>query len=82
MDIRAATAGWDAEIYATDTEPPDDLEGWGAPIGAVTEGGTREAVQLDPVPATSYLIWITKQPESGEQPGRYQMQISDVRIST
>ena len=82
MDIRAATAGWDAEIYAIDTEPPDDLEGWGTPIGAVIDGGTREAVRLDPVPATSFLIWITKLPESGEQPGRYQMQISDVRIST
>ena len=31
MEIRAATAGWEAEIYATEAEPPDDLQGWGRP---------------------------------------------------
>ena len=80
MEIRAATAGWEAEIYATEAEPPDDLQGWGAPIGAVSDGGTRETVQLDSGPASSFLIWITKLPESGEQQGRFQMQVSDVRV--
>jgi serine/threonine-protein kinase len=82
MEIRAATAGWDAEIYATDGELPDDLAGWGTPIGSVVDGGTRETVPLDSGAASSFLIWITKPPESGEQPGRFQMQISDVRVTT
>jgi eukaryotic-like serine/threonine-protein kinase len=80
MDIRAATAGWDAQIYATDGEPPEDLAGWGAPIGSVVDGGTRETIDLAAKPARYFLIWITKPPESGEQPGRFQMQISDVRV--
>ncbi len=82
MEIRAASSGWDAEIYATDSEPPDDLEGWGAPIGTVVDGGTREAVRLAGGPTRYFLIWITKLPESQEQQGRYQMQISDVRVLT
>jgi serine/threonine-protein kinase len=81
MEIRAATAGWDAEIYATDGELPDDLAGWGTPIGSVGDGGTRETVPLDSGAASSFLIWITKPPESGEQPGRFQMQISDIRVT-
>jgi serine/threonine-protein kinase len=80
MDIRAATGGWDAEIYATEGDPPSDLAAWGPPVGTVTGGGTRESIPLDSGPATSFLIWITKPPESGEQPGRFQMQISDVRV--
>ena len=80
MEIRAASPGWDAEIYATDSEPPDELQDWGAPIGAVTDGGNRETVQLAGGPARYLLIWITKPPESQEQQGRYQMQISDVRV--
>jgi eukaryotic-like serine/threonine-protein kinase len=80
MDIRAATDGWDAEIYATDGDPPEDLQAWGAPVGAVSDGGTREAIQLDPGPARNFLVWITRAPGSSEQQGRFQMQISDVRV--
>ena len=81
IGIRAATEGWDAEIYTIDGEPPDELSGWGAPVGSVSDGGARETVALNSGPATSLLIWITRQPESGEQPGRFQMQISDVRVA-
>ena len=42
----APPTGWDVEIYAIDAEPPDDLDGWGSPGGAVSDGGTRETVSL------------------------------------
>ncbi len=80
MEIRSAAAGWDAEIYAIDGEPPEELTGWREPVGAVVDGGTRESVELDTGPARYFLIWITKPPESSEQRGRFQMQISDVRV--
>ena len=80
MDIRAATGGWDAQIYAVAGEPPEDLEAWGAPVGRVTDAGAREAIRLDAGPARSFLVWITQAPESSEQRGRFQMQISDVRV--
>jgi serine/threonine-protein kinase len=80
MEIRSAAEGWDAEIYATDGDPPEDLAGWGAPVGSVTDGGTRETLELTAGPARYFLIWITKPPESSEQQGRFQMQISDVGL--
>ena len=30
--------------------------------------------------AQSFLIWITKAPPAKDDPGRYQMEISDVRL--
>jgi serine/threonine protein kinase len=80
IEIRASASGWDAEIYATAGEPPVDLEGWGSPVGTVSDGGTRETVELSGASGRYFLIWITKPPESQEQLGRFQMQISDVRL--
>ena len=81
IEVRSAAEGWDAEIYATDAEPPDELAGWGAPVGAVSDGGARETVSLTAGPARYFLIWITKLPESSEQQGRFQMQVSNVRAA-
>ena len=80
FDIRTPNSGWDAEIYATQGEPPDDLGGWGAPVGTITGGGTRERVDLTGEPGDAYLIWITKPPPSEEQEGRFQMQIAEARL--
>ena len=80
IEIRAASGGWDAEIYTTAGDPPESLEGWGRPVSTITDASARQTVDLDGAEAKSFLIWITKPPESQEQPGRYQMQISDVRV--
>jgi hypothetical protein len=37
-------------------------------------------VTLPGKPAESFLVWITKAPPAKDDPGRYQMEISDVRI--
>jgi eukaryotic-like serine/threonine-protein kinase len=80
MEIRTPQAGWDAAVYETSDSPPDDLEGWGAPVALVTDGGTRATVDLGGRPATAFLLWITKPPSAQDEPSRYQMEISDIRL--
>lgn len=81
VEIRSTLSGWDAAIYAVDGDPPGSLEEWGPVVGNVSDGGTRQSVKLQsPVTADSVLIWITKPTGSEDQPGRFQMQITDVRL--
>jgi eukaryotic-like serine/threonine-protein kinase len=80
LEVRSSAAGWDAEIYTSAGGPADDLEAWGPPAGTIIDGGTRTSTELNGESVKSVLIWITKLPESEEQPGRFQMQISDVRV--
>jgi hypothetical protein len=49
-------------------------------VGTITNGGETESVNLQGKPAESFLIWITKAPTASDDPGRYQMEISDVRL--
>jgi serine/threonine-protein kinase len=73
--------GWDGEIYAAASGPPEELLEWGAPVGAVTDAGEVEQVALDvPSPARYFLIWFNKAAPSRDQEGRYQLEISDVKL--
>jgi serine/threonine-protein kinase len=80
MEIRSPSSGWSAEIYEADGSPPSDLDSWGRPVATVGDGGPTETVNLPGRSAQSFLIWITKLPEAKDDPGRYQMEISDVRL--
>jgi hypothetical protein len=80
IEIRTETPGWDAEIYEASGAPPDSLEGWGAPVATVKNGGGNEPVRLPARSAQSFLIWITKAPAARDDPDRFQMEISDVRL--
>jgi eukaryotic-like serine/threonine-protein kinase len=80
IQIRSATTGWDAEIYEAGGSPPESLSGWGQPVATVADGGGNETVSLPGRSAQSFLIWITKAPHAEDDPGRYQMEISDVRL--
>jgi eukaryotic-like serine/threonine-protein kinase len=80
MTIRALTPGYDAQIYAINGSPPTSLSGWGRPVARVSDGGDSETVTLPGRAAQSFLIWITKAPPAEDDPSRYQMEISDVRI--
>ena len=80
MQIRSLTPGWDAQIYQSGGSPPSSLSGWGQPVARVSDGGENETVNLPGRPAQSFLIWITKAPPAKDDPGRYQMEISDVRL--
>jgi hypothetical protein len=73
--------GWDARIYATASGPPEELAEWGEPIGEVSEAGERAEIELNvPAPAKYFLIWFTKAAPSLDQPGRYRLEIDDVKL--
>jgi putative peptidoglycan lipid II flippase len=73
--------GWDAQIYAAASGPPEELSEWGEPVGAVVDADEREEVQLDvPSPSRYFLIWFNKAAPSRDQVGRYQLEISDVKL--
>jgi Serine/threonine protein kinase len=82
MEIRSPTPGWNVSIYEFSGSPPSELPGWGQPVANVTNGGSNETIPLPGKPAQSFLIWITKPPHAKDDPGRYQMEISDVQLST
>jgi serine/threonine protein kinase len=80
MEIRSPTPGWDASIYEFTGSPPSTLSGWGQPVATVSDGGERETINLPGTAAKSFLIWITRAPTAKDDPGRFQMEISDVRL--
>jgi serine/threonine-protein kinase len=81
MVIRTPTPGWDAEIFAAASGPPEDLSGWGEPVGEVAEAGSSEEVDLNLTePARYFLIWFNKAAPARDQEGRFQVEISDVKL--
>jgi eukaryotic-like serine/threonine-protein kinase len=81
MIIHTPTPGWDAQIFATAESPPENLEEWGAPIGEVSDADKTAEIELDvSKPAQHFLIWFTKASEARDQEGRYQVEISDVKL--
>ncbi len=81
MVIRTPTPGWDAEIFATSSEPPEELSEWGEPIGEVSDATALEEVELHLTgPAAHFLIWFTKLAPAQDQENRFQAEISDVKL--
>ncbi|HYJ22004.1 MAG TPA: protein kinase [Solirubrobacterales bacterium] len=80
MVVRGAP-GWDAEVYAAASGPPEELDEWGEPVGAVAEAGDPAEIQLAvPTPSKYFLIWFTKAAPSRDQSGRYRLEIDDVKL--
>ncbi|HEY1854723.1 MAG TPA: protein kinase [Solirubrobacterales bacterium] len=81
MVIRTPTPGWDAQIFATSGNPPEGIEEWGEPVGEVEGAKKVEEISLDVgKPAQHFLIWFTKASSARDQEGRYQVEISDVKL--
>jgi serine/threonine-protein kinase len=81
MIIRTPTPGWDAQIFATASGPPEELSEWGEPVGDVTDAESLEEVELHlGSPAKYFLIWFNKAASARDQEGRYQVEISDVKL--
>jgi eukaryotic-like serine/threonine-protein kinase len=81
MIVRSPTPGWDAEVFAAPAGPPSDLEGWGEAVGEVVDAASSQEVGLAVrEPSTYFLLWFTKPAEARDQPGRYQVEISDVKL--
>ncbi|HEU4706746.1 MAG TPA: protein kinase [Solirubrobacterales bacterium] len=81
MIVRTPTPGWDAQIFATASGPPEELSEWGEPVGEVTDANDLEEVDLHLAsPARYFLIWFNKAATARDQEGRYQVEISDVKL--
>jgi eukaryotic-like serine/threonine-protein kinase len=81
MVIRTPTPGWDAEIFAAPSGPPESITEWGEPIGSATDAQSSEDVELHlGSPAKYFLIWFNKAAPARDQEGRYQVEISDVKL--
>jgi serine/threonine-protein kinase len=81
MLIRTPTPGWDAQIFAAPSGPPEELSEWGEPVGDVTDASDAEEVDLHlGSPAKYFLIWFNKASPARDQAGRYQIEISDVKL--
>jgi serine/threonine-protein kinase len=81
LSIKTPTPGWDAEIYAAASGPPEELSGWGAPVGEVTNASASTEVDLRvSSPAKYFLIWFNKAAPARDQEGRFQVEISDIKL--
>jgi serine/threonine-protein kinase len=81
MFVETPTPGWDAEVFAVDSGPPDSLEDWGEPVGEAVDAGSSVEIDLDvPKPAKYFLLWFNKASEARDQAGRYQVEISDIEL--
>jgi eukaryotic-like serine/threonine-protein kinase len=81
MIVRSPTAGWDAQVFATPAGPPSELTGWGEPVGEVSGAEETQEIDLEvQQPSTYFLLWFTKASEARDQEGRYQVEISDIKL--
>jgi serine/threonine-protein kinase len=81
MIVRSPTPGWDAQIYASPSGPPEELSEWGEPVGEVTDAAGSEEIELHlGAPAKYFLIWFNRASPARDQEGRYQVEISDVKL--
>ena len=81
MEVRSATPGWDAEVFAASGTPPADITAWGPPIGSVSDASGRQSISLKPQGSAQYfLLWFTRLGQAADQPTRYQAEIADIKL--
>jgi len=81
MIVRSPTQGWDAQVFAATAGPPSDLSGWGEPVGTVADASSTQEIDLTVrEPSRYFLLWFTKASEARDQAGRYQIEISDIKL--
>jgi eukaryotic-like serine/threonine-protein kinase len=81
MQVSTERGGWDAEVYAAPSGPPRGLNGWGAPIGSVSDAGEEVVIELAGAGENRFfLLWFTELPESTETPGRYRAEVSEIEL--
>jgi hypothetical protein len=81
MVVKSPTEGWDGEVYAAVSEPPETLSEWGEPVGAAVDADTTEEISLSlREPSRYFLLWINRASEARDQAGRFQVEISDIEL--
>ena len=82
MIITTPSSGWDAEIFATDSGPPEELSEWGDPVGEVVDASDVVEADLDVKrPSRYFLIWITKVSPTYVDTG-YNLEIEEVTLNS
>ena len=81
MVVRTPTPGWDAQVFAGDSGPPEELTEWGEPVGITVDATSTTEIELTvPSPARYFLLWFNKASEAKDQYGGYQVEISDIKL--
>ncbi|HEY5053952.1 MAG TPA: protein kinase [Solirubrobacterales bacterium] len=82
MVVRSPTPGWNAEVFAAPAgTAPADLSGWGDPVGEVAAAEGTTEIELDvKQPSRYFLLWFNKLSEARDQEGRYQVEVSDIKL--
>jgi eukaryotic-like serine/threonine-protein kinase len=81
MIVRTPTPGWNAQVFAVPSGPPEELTEWGEPVGETEDATSSTEISLDvPQPSRYFLLWFTKLSPARDQAGRYQAEISDIKL--
>jgi serine/threonine-protein kinase len=81
MVVRSPTPGWNAQVFAAPAGPPEGIEEWGEPIAEVENAQKSEEIRLHLGEASKYfLLWFTKLSPASDQEGRFQVEISDIKL--
>ena len=82
MIVRTPTPGWDAEVFAAASGPPEKLSTeWGEPVGEAVDASSTEEIDLDVrQPSRYFLIWFNKASEARDQAGRFQVEVSNIEL--
>jgi serine/threonine-protein kinase len=81
MVVRSPTPGWDGQVFAVASGPPEELSEWGEPVGEVSEAEGTEEIELHlATPAKYFLLWFNKAAPARDQEGRYQVEVSDIKL--
>jgi eukaryotic-like serine/threonine-protein kinase len=82
MQVRTERGGWQAEVYAAPSGPPESLDGWEGPIGSISDAPEDAVIELTEAGESRFfLLWFTFLPESTETPGRYRAEVSEIELS-
>jgi serine/threonine-protein kinase len=79
MIVRSPEVGWDADVYAAPSGPPETLDEW-TQIGTVPNGGGETQIPLNPSgEAQFFLLWFTKLAPASDD-DRYRPEVSDIEL--
>jgi hypothetical protein len=66
-------------VYGVAEGPPDELDGWGKPLGTISDADTDQSVQLNDAGEHRYfLLWITDLTEAA---GGYGVEVGEIGLT-
>jgi eukaryotic-like serine/threonine-protein kinase len=81
MVVKTPTPGWDAQVFAATSEAPEELPGWGEPVGTTVDASASQEIDLTvDEPSRYFLLWFNKASEAHDQYGGYQIEISNIQL--